>query len=76
MTQVSALVIMAVRQQLSRQPPKHALQRCVCLLPLVLLPDEVLLGEVDQVYHGLGSDEEMLVQGLDLKKEKKKTLKG
>ncbi len=35
--------------------------------PLVLLPDEVLLGEVHQVEHGLRSDEQMLVQNLDLK---------
>ena len=35
--------------------------------PLVLLPDEVLLGEVDQVDHRLGRDEQMFVQDFDLK---------
>jgi hypothetical protein len=37
-------------------------------LPLVLLPDEVLLGQVDEVDHRLGRDEQMLVQNFNLKK--------
>ncbi len=37
------------------------------LSPLVLLPDEVLLGQVDQVDHGLGRDEQVLVQHLNLR---------
>ena len=39
-------------------------------LPLVLLPDEVLLRQVDEVDHWLGRDEEMLVQNFNLKKYK------
>ena len=35
--------------------------------PLVLLPDEVLFGEVDQVDHRLRGDEEMLVQHFNLR---------
>ena len=35
--------------------------------PLVLLPEEVLFGEVDQVDHRLRGDEEVLVQHFDLK---------
>ena len=39
--------------------------------PLVLLPDEVLLRQVDQVDHRLGRDEQVLVQNFDLKNETK-----
>ena len=35
--------------------------------PLVLLPNEVLFGKVDQVDHRLRGDEEVLVQHFDLK---------
>ena len=38
-----------------------------CDWPLVLLPDEVLLRQVDQVDHRLGGNEQMLVQNFDLK---------
>ena len=37
--------------------------------PLVLLPEEVLFGEVDQVDHGLRGDEEMLVQHFNLREQ-------
>ena len=38
--------------------------------PLVLLPEEVLFGEVDQVDHRLRSDEEMFVQHFNLEHRK------
>lgn len=34
--------------------------------PFIFFPDVVLLGEIDQVYDGFGSDEEMLIQYLYL----------
>ena len=37
------------------------------VLPFVLFPNEVLFREVDEVNHGLGRDEQVLVQDLDLK---------
>ena len=42
--------------------------------PLVLLPEEVLFGEVDQVDHRLRSDEEMFVQHFNLKHHKSNLL--
>ena len=42
--------------------------------PLVLLPEEVLFGEVDQVDHRLRSDEEMFVQHFNLKHHKNNLL--
>lgn len=34
--------------------------------PFVLFPDEILLGEIHQVNHRLGREEEVLIQHLDL----------
>ena len=54
------------RKYLMQFATSEKLAACFARSPLVLLPDEVLFGEVDQVDHRLRGDEEMFVQHFNL----------